>query len=278
MARRYVRDAKGRFAPKGYSGQTGGLGARLKSGKGNVRSGGGAKIKTAAPKGTIGKPRGLKPGTIKPKPASTSKATKGQIKGNYRPENLFTRTSTKHNRGYGNDAKANIAEARRRIEATGATSKLKSNKRSSSVGGVDARKPNEVQLNASHSAWKNPRQDMLRSRRKNEFSTSSAHHYAQHELGHVKNPTGRMANSWDTQLRQKGQIMANADAVVGAKRLARRVSRYAMQSPAEFTAEVSAGLALGKKYDRNVMGLYRTVQGRRQGRVIPGSSRLQRRR
>lgn len=37
MARRYVRDAKGRFAPKGYSGQTGGRGARLKGGKGNVR-------------------------------------------------------------------------------------------------------------------------------------------------------------------------------------------------------------------------------------------------
>ena len=37
MARRYVRDAKGRFASKGYSGQTGGRGARLKSGKGNIR-------------------------------------------------------------------------------------------------------------------------------------------------------------------------------------------------------------------------------------------------
>lgn len=43
MARRYVRDAKGRFAPKGYSGQTGGRGARLKSGKGNIRQVGGQK-------------------------------------------------------------------------------------------------------------------------------------------------------------------------------------------------------------------------------------------
>lgn len=64
MARRYVRDAKGRFAPKGYSGQTGGRGARLKSGKGNVRSGGGKRenligaggqTMTSVPKGTIGK-------------------------------------------------------------------------------------------------------------------------------------------------------------------------------------------------------------------------------
>lgn len=43
MARRYVRDAKGRFASKGYTGQTGGRGARLKSGKGNVREIGGQK-------------------------------------------------------------------------------------------------------------------------------------------------------------------------------------------------------------------------------------------
>lgn len=55
MARRYVRDAKGRFAPKGYSGQTGGRGARLKGGKGNVRSGGGERITRGSgkPKGTI---------------------------------------------------------------------------------------------------------------------------------------------------------------------------------------------------------------------------------
>jgi hypothetical protein len=45
MARRYVRDAKGRFAGKGFSGQTGGRGARLKSGKGNTRDTGGATVK-----------------------------------------------------------------------------------------------------------------------------------------------------------------------------------------------------------------------------------------
>ena len=41
--RRYVRDAKGRFASKGYVGQTGGRGARLKGGKGNIRQVGGQK-------------------------------------------------------------------------------------------------------------------------------------------------------------------------------------------------------------------------------------------
>lgn len=55
MARRYVRDAKGRFAGKGFSGQTGGRGARLKSGKGNIRDTGGARatVGTGKPKGTV---------------------------------------------------------------------------------------------------------------------------------------------------------------------------------------------------------------------------------
>jgi hypothetical protein len=57
MARRYVRDARGRFAGKGFSGQTGGRGARLKSGKGNTRDTGGARTTkgTGKPKGTISK-------------------------------------------------------------------------------------------------------------------------------------------------------------------------------------------------------------------------------
>lgn len=68
MARRYVRDAKGRFASKGYSGQTGGRGARLK-GSGKKREGGGAKsnllgsgdqARTSVPKRTIGKTRKLR--------------------------------------------------------------------------------------------------------------------------------------------------------------------------------------------------------------------------
>lgn len=75
MARRYNRDARGRFAAKGYSGQSGGRGARLTS-KGQ-RVGGGAKIKASSPVGTVGKPRGLKPNSIKPKSTSAT-STKRQ--------------------------------------------------------------------------------------------------------------------------------------------------------------------------------------------------------
>ena len=274
--RRQPRDARGRFASYGYAGQTGGRGARLKS-AGNTRDGGGAKMQAARPAGTIGKPAGLKPGSIKPKPVATSKPTRGQIRGNYRPENLFTKSDSKSNRGYGKDAKANIAEARRRVEATGAESGLKSNKRSSSVGGVSENQPNKVTFNASHSAWNDPKGDMIKSRRKNEFSTSSANHYAAHELGHVKNPTAQIPKSWETQLRQKGQIYADADKVVSAKQTARKVSKYAMTSPAEFTAEVAAGLSLGKKYPKSVMDQYRSITGRGKNRVVRGTPRLRNR-
>ena len=67
MARRYARDNRGRFA-SGGGGATA-RGGRLRTAAGNKR-----KTQTmqasAAPKGTIGKPRGLKPGAIKAKPAA----------------------------------------------------------------------------------------------------------------------------------------------------------------------------------------------------------------
>jgi hypothetical protein len=69
MARRYVRDKRGRFAPKGYSGQTSGTGSRLTGKAGKTRKEGGAKAKGPAQSGVI------KPGKGKPKPASSIKAT-----------------------------------------------------------------------------------------------------------------------------------------------------------------------------------------------------------
>lgn len=69
MARRYVRDKRGRFAPKGYSGQTSGTGSRLTGKAGKTRKEGGAKAKGPAQSGVI------KLGKGKPKPASSIKAT-----------------------------------------------------------------------------------------------------------------------------------------------------------------------------------------------------------
>jgi len=69
MARRFARDNRGRFAPKG-AGATA-RGGRLKTASGKKRATQTMQA-SAAPKGTIGKPRGLKPGAIKPKPQVSS--------------------------------------------------------------------------------------------------------------------------------------------------------------------------------------------------------------
>ena len=75
MARRYARDNRGRFASSG-SGATA-RGGRLRTAAGNKR-----KTQTmqasAAPKGTIGKPRGLKPQSAKPAPSAATIAQVGR--------------------------------------------------------------------------------------------------------------------------------------------------------------------------------------------------------
>lgn len=73
MARKYARDNRGRFASKG-TGATA-RGGRLKTAGGNKREG--QTIQAAGGRaGTIGKPRGLKPGAIKPKAAAQQKPSR----------------------------------------------------------------------------------------------------------------------------------------------------------------------------------------------------------
>ena len=68
MARTYRRDARGRFASGGYSGQTGGRGARLTAT--GSRKGGGARMRAARTGGTVSRS-----GKGKPAPASQASST-----------------------------------------------------------------------------------------------------------------------------------------------------------------------------------------------------------
>lgn len=257
MARRYSRDNRGRFA-------SGGTGATARGGR--LRTAAGNKRATQTTKAAAAKPSGSIAGKVKRNPAAAgkigaakpAKSKRVLVKANARPENLFSR-ATKSTPGYGTDAKANVANARKTAEAAGAKTAVKSNKQSSSVASVNGRTPNQVDFNASHPSWANPRQSSINDRRRNLFSTAKAGHAVQHELGHIRHSPMKMANSFETQLRKKGQLYADADKIVGTQRLARRVSQYARRSPAEFTAETKAALSLGKKYDNKVMGLYREI-------------------
>ena len=75
-ARRYVRDNRGRFAAAG-AGATA-RGGRLRTAAGNKRATQTEKLAGGKPGGTIGKPRGLKPGAIKPKAAAPSRSGRGK--------------------------------------------------------------------------------------------------------------------------------------------------------------------------------------------------------
>jgi hypothetical protein len=269
MARRYSRDNRGRFASGGSSSGGGGkVGATARGGR--LRTAAGNKRATQSTKAAPAKPSGTMAGKVKRNPTAASKIGAAKpakskrvlVKANARPENLFSR-ATKSTPGYGTDAKANVANARKTAEAAGAKTAVKSNKRSSVVAGVSSKTPNQVDFNASHPSWANPRQSAIKDRRRNLFSTAKAGHTVQHELGHIRHSPMKMANSFETQLRKKGQLYADADKIVGTQRLARRVSQYARTSPAEFTAETKAALSLGKKYDNKVMGLYREITGER---------------
>lgn len=80
MARRYTRDARGRFASGGFSGQTGGRGARLMSG-GRSRAGGGARIQAAPTGGTFRRGQAKPAGGTTSRPTETTAARAGQARG-----------------------------------------------------------------------------------------------------------------------------------------------------------------------------------------------------
>jgi colicin import membrane protein len=75
MARRYVRDNRGRFASVGATAR----GGRLKTAGGSKRQTQTMQA-SAAPKGTISKPAGLKPGAIKPKVSSARQEATNRLK------------------------------------------------------------------------------------------------------------------------------------------------------------------------------------------------------
>lgn len=260
MARRYVRDARGRFASKGYSGQTSGAGARLTAT--GSRAGGGSKARLSArPAGTISKNKR----SAKPQSPGLERGT--FVRGNFRPQNLYSGSAVKGKSGYGLDVDQNVGMALRQAANAGAKTKKAGNRRSSSVA---SEKGGTVGVNTRHPWWKDPVKNAIKGRRTNEFATARPEGVIAHEIGHVRRPT--RANSWQIQNLKKGSL-TDPSHDLKSMRTAQRVSRYARQNPSEFAAETYAGRSLGKKYDSQVMRLYNEVTGRK-----PAPLRNQRRR
>jgi hypothetical protein len=74
MSRRYVRDNRGRFASTGATAR----GGRLRTAAGKKRATVTQRIAGGKPAGTVGKPKGLKPGAIKAKMATLNRSGKGK--------------------------------------------------------------------------------------------------------------------------------------------------------------------------------------------------------
>ena len=135
--RRYVRDNRGRFASKG-AGATA-RGGRLKTASGKKRETQTMKVSGAKAAGTVSKPKGLKPGTIKAKPqvssarqsaskkpiAKTSKAPVNKAKTEYkaaradaRMRNADLRGADVNERRMANTAAAKVKNMQRRRSAS----------------------------------------------------------------------------------------------------------------------------------------------------------------
>lgn len=204
MARRYARDARGRFASGGVGRAT----SRLRPGE--------LMNANARPVWTVGKP-------------------------------------VRQASGYGTDRKANVD---RFIGHAMASNRFTSAKRVASKDNlaevVDRRPLMGFQLRVnSRSRWfADPVREQRRLRREGWFSTTDPRGLVAHEVAHARfRHTDGKLRLWPLGYTTQGRKVAG------------RVSQYAKTNPQEFVAEVSAGLKTGRKYDREVMSLYRAAAG-----------------
>ena len=263
VARKYTRDNRGRFAPAG-TGATA-RGGRLRTAAGNKRQ-----TRTmqgpAGRKGTISKPRGLKPGAVnvqRKRGAATSALRPGELmNANARPVNTMAKPR-KTPDVFKKTKRENLAIASEMIGKAGMQSYIDTRRKranGTAVEGVaswSAFRPNKVTLVKNSEWWSNPKKYSREQRRRGEWSTSDPAAVVYHEIGHSRSRrTGHISDPtkpWGIGVRPFSNERN--------QRLARRVSKYGATSPSEFVAETYAGLKTGRKYDYQVMRAYREEAG-----------------
>lgn len=252
MARKYVRDNRGRFASVGATSR----GGRLRTAAGNKRASQTRRI-NAKPANTIAKPKGLQPGTIKPRArrsAATSTLRPGELmNANARPVNTvgkFRKGVDIYTGKRAGSSLQNISDASRFLASKGVKPQAMSrDSLQYSMGAIASASPGikEVQINARNKWWADPKKSAIEQRKIGQFSTSDPRGVLFHELGHVKHVHASFSSgAWDND-RQRS--------------IARRVSKYATTNKREFVAETYAGIKTGRRYDYQVMRAYREAQG-----------------
>jgi hypothetical protein len=278
--RRYARDNRGRFASVGATAR----GGRLRTAAGNKRATVTAKAKGGKPSNTIVKPKGLKPGASKVKPQTKAKplpAARPVVRGNFRPVNTMAKPRKDENPFTNKKAtKAqNLESAQAWLRSQGAQNVGTYAKGKKKNGGYqharvtqsiplrdkngkvsfDEKPVTSIELNRSSPGWRDPAATSRERRASGWISTSSPVHTLRHEMGHVQDP---FLNKRPGGLDPWG-VHKNRDQARRRQSLAGRVSGYAKTQPDEFVAETYAGLRSGRKYDHQVMGLYREMTGKK---------------
>lgn len=249
------------------------------------------KARAARPGGTIAKPKGLKPGAIKPKATPKPKAPRSPATSRLRPGELMNAVArpvgtmarprkgrNPYQAGIANmeyqvsatndDKKARLANAqatKAMFEGQGLSVKYNSGRGSSTVASYNPA-TKQMTINRSHTSWVNPAAAAIKERRRGAKSSSAPMHTFFHEMGHArdKNLLSRstpFGQFWVLATQKGPSQEARAARGNQMARLARRVSRYATTNPSEFIAETYAGLKTGRRYDFQVMRAYREAMG-----------------
>lgn len=176
------------------------------------------------------------------------------IKGNFRP--LYTMNIPKYyeNIWHINNVDKNIEVAKTILEKNNIKVFIieeQTGRRAASLLGIP-----EVFLNKSHRFWYDPRKVSLETRKSGKMSTSDPLGTIYHEIAHAKD---RYNLSLLRMLKNPQEILEWEN--LSDQKIARRVSKYSSNSPIEFVAEVYAALKTGRKFDYQVMRLYKKKSG-----------------
>lgn len=263
------------------------------------------KARAARPGSTIAKPKGLKPGAIKPKATPKPKASRSPATSRLRPGELMNAVArpvgtmarpTRSRNPFGNKDKVKmkniqiaLSEAAKlgtefglyrqgktkRGQAIARVITSFGGKQWSLLGGmVNVPASQRAELNELSGYWKNPSKRAIDARRSGHFSTSSPLGPIYHEIGHTRDPRLKREYGWSGGMDQWfNNYQGSGD---GKRSLAKRVSQYAATNPSEFIAETYAGLRTGRRYDFQVMRAYREAMGLSPNPAARRRSRLRR--
>jgi len=219
--------------------------------------------------GTIGKPRGLKPHQGMAIQQRKSSLAIGLMPGEIMYANAFPRNaiakpalrSGDNRYGYGNTRAANIRAAVTQAKEAGVAVKISRRRGSNAVAYYSAA-DNAITINARSPAWADQKARAIKNRRSGFGSSAKPEHLMAHEIGHAKSRTLTAGTDWRIVASNANvKLSPGWDEMRPVRSIANRVSAYAREHPQEFVAEYKSARAGGRRFDPEVVRLYRAAAG-----------------